>query len=80
MLVGGAALVALLVLLIMVSGSFARVDSTEHCVLTRYGTVIRGAAATVIWSSSPKGSPGSWSRRSATGFRCLQISNQVENI
>lgn len=41
MLVGGAALVALLVLLIMVSGSFARVDSTEHCVLTRYGTVIK---------------------------------------
>ncbi len=41
LLVGGGALFALLLLLTLVSGSFARVDSTEHCVLTRYGTVVK---------------------------------------
>jgi regulator of protease activity HflC (stomatin/prohibitin superfamily) len=41
LLVGGGALFALLLLLTVVSGSFARVDSTEHCVLTRYGTVVK---------------------------------------
>ena len=40
-LVGGGVLAALLVILLLVSGSFSRVDSTEHCVLTRYGTVIK---------------------------------------
>jgi|GEM_PF-3205835 len=40
-LVGGAAVAGLLLLILMMSGSFARVDSTEHCVLTRYGTVVK---------------------------------------
>jgi regulator of protease activity HflC (stomatin/prohibitin superfamily) len=33
-------ILAVVLLLMMLSGSFTRVDSTEHCVLTRYGTVI----------------------------------------
>ena len=40
-LVAGGVLAALLVMMLMISGSFTRVDSTEHCVLTRYGTVIK---------------------------------------
>lgn len=39
--VGGGVLFALLLFMLLVSGSFSRVDSTEHCVLTRYGTVIK---------------------------------------
>lgn len=39
-LAGVGVLAALLLIMLMVSGSFSRVDSTEHCVLTRYGTVI----------------------------------------
>jgi regulator of protease activity HflC (stomatin/prohibitin superfamily) len=40
-LVAGGVLAALLFMMLLVSGSFTRVDSTEHCVLTRYGTVIK---------------------------------------
>lgn len=40
-LVAGGVLAALVVMMLMISGSFTRVDSTEHCVLTRYGTVIK---------------------------------------
>lgn len=40
-LVAGGAVAALLLITLMISGSFTRVDSTEHCVLTRYGTVIK---------------------------------------
>lgn len=39
-LVAGGALTVVLLLMLLLSGSFTRVDSTEHCVLTRYGTVI----------------------------------------
>ena len=38
--VAGGTLAVLLLLMLLLSGSFTRVDSTEHCVLTRYGTVI----------------------------------------
>jgi regulator of protease activity HflC (stomatin/prohibitin superfamily) len=38
--VAGGILAVVLLLMLMLSGSFTRVDSTEHCVLTRYGTVI----------------------------------------
>lgn len=40
-LVAGGVLVSLLFTMLLISGSFTRVDSTEHCVLTRYGTVIK---------------------------------------
>lgn len=40
-LMAGGVLVALLFSMLLLSGSFTRVDSTEHCVLTRYGTVIK---------------------------------------
>ena len=39
--VAGGTLAVLLLLMLLLSGSFTRVDSTEHCVLTRYGTVIK---------------------------------------
>lgn len=45
MVAGGALAVVLLVMLLL-SGSFTRVDSTEHCVLTRYGTVINRKMST----------------------------------
>lgn len=38
--VAGGTLAVVLLLMLLLSGSFTRVDSTEHCVLTRYGTVI----------------------------------------
>jgi len=40
-LVAGGVLAALLFMMLLISGSFTRVDSTEHCVLTRYGTVVK---------------------------------------
>jgi len=40
-ILGGVAILALVVGLGIVSTSFTRVDSTEHCVLTRYGSVIK---------------------------------------
>jgi regulator of protease activity HflC (stomatin/prohibitin superfamily) len=40
-LVAGGVVAALLFTMLLLSGSFTRVDSTEHCVLTRYGTVIK---------------------------------------
>lgn len=40
-LVAGGVLATLLFTMLLLSGSFTRVDSTEHCVLTRYGTVIK---------------------------------------
>jgi len=43
---GGAALVSLVVLLVLMSSSFTRVDSTEHCVLTRYGSVLNRKMST----------------------------------
>ncbi len=42
----GGILAVVLLLMLMLSGSFTRVDSTEHCVLTRYGTVIDRKMAT----------------------------------
>ena len=43
---GGAAFVTLMVLLVLMSTSFTRVDSTEHCVLTRYGSVLNRKMST----------------------------------
>ena len=40
-IIGGAALVSLLIVGVMMSTAFTRVDSTEHCVLTRYGSVLK---------------------------------------
>lgn len=45
-LVAGGVLAALLFMMLLVSGSFTRVDSTEHCVLTRYGTVVKRKMST----------------------------------
>lgn len=45
-LVAGGALAVLLFVMMLASGSFTRVDSTEHCVLTRYGTVVKRKMAT----------------------------------
>lgn len=39
-LIGGGVLAALVLVLVLATGAFTRVDSTEHCVLTRYGSVI----------------------------------------
>jgi regulator of protease activity HflC (stomatin/prohibitin superfamily) len=40
-IIGASLLAVVIVLLVVMSGSFTRVDSTEHCVLTRYGSVIK---------------------------------------
>lgn len=45
-LIGGGVIVSLLLVMVLVSGGFTRVDSTEHCVLTRYGTVIKRKMST----------------------------------
>lgn len=39
-LIGGVAALAVLASLVLVLGGWTRVDSTEHCVLTRYGNVV----------------------------------------
>lgn len=38
---GGAGGLTLILLMILLATSFTRVDSTEHCVLTRYGSVLK---------------------------------------
>ncbi len=44
--VGGGIFLALVMLLVLGTSSFTRVDSTEHCVLTRYGSVINRKMST----------------------------------
>src|SRR5687767_3095523 len=39
-IIGAVTLVALILVLVLSMGAFTRVDSTEHCVLTRYGSVV----------------------------------------
>jgi len=44
--IGAVTLLGIIILLVLSLGSFTRVDSTEHCVLTRYGSVINRKMST----------------------------------
>ena len=45
-IIGAAALLVIVMGLVLATGAFTRVDSTEHCVLTRYGSVIKPKMST----------------------------------
>lgn len=55
-IIAASALGVIVLAMLLLSGSFTRVDSTEHCVLTRYGSVVKRKMSTGL-NFTPLGEP-----------------------